>query len=160
MLLPRTLHYFSANVAVLSVCGSCLGFHTKQILRARHFWTCSCPRALRRQRPLSVTVRYASDKGTARRGAEPLWSPLKDFLGLDRLDTRQKLDISRRQLTELLTTNDRTLIKSMYAVAEAATSTFLRCSICVFQICTEIFLNRKAQTREDRVKAQFSRVLG
>ena len=74
---------------------------------------------LHRQRPPTA---MAQDHDNA----HALFAPLAQYLGVEKLEPGRVLDLSKQQLIELLTTQNQALAQALYALAEAATSTYRR----------------------------------
>jgi len=58
--------------------------------------------------------------------AHASFTPLAQYLGVEKLEPGRVLDLSKQQLIELLTTQNQALAQALYALAEAATSTYRR----------------------------------
>lgn len=72
---------------------------------------------LHRERPPTATARGHDQ-------AQASFAPLAQYLGVEKLEPGQVLDLSKQQLIELLTTQDEALAQALYALAEAATSKY------------------------------------
>ena len=72
---------------------------------------------LHRERPPSATA-------PGHNQAQASFAPLAQYLGVEKLEPGQVLDLSKQQLIELLTTQDEALAQALYALAEAATSKY------------------------------------
>lgn len=72
---------------------------------------------LHRERPPTATA-------PGHNQAQASFAPLAQYLGVEKLEPGQVLDLSKQQLIELLKTQDEALAQALYALAEAATSKY------------------------------------